>query len=148
MHQSIKIKSLILLILSSISIGVGILLAKAPPQSNYSHPLPPCPNSPNCVRLEVPLTADSATVLLQAEAILEEMGVHSFNRASGSNLMNAVFRIPVFGWLDDFTLIVHARHDGSVLYIRSASRVGYYDFGVNKRRVQKFLRILQSKLTL
>ena len=48
----------------------------------------------------------------------------------------ATFTSRLFRFVDDFAL----RVDGSagLLHIRSASRVGYGDFGVNRRRVERF----------
>ena len=111
------------------------------------NPLPPCPDSPNCVRSAYEFSADSSTVFSKAEETLEEMGVHSLEWSSDSTQINAVFRIPVFGWLDDVDIAIKPSQNRSTLYIRSASRVGYYDLGVNKRRVRKFIRILTQKIT-
>jgi len=54
----------------------------------------------------------------------------------------AEFRIPVFGWVDDLEL--HRREDG--IAVRSASRVGSWDLGVNRRRVEALRRGLRARL--
>jgi uncharacterized protein (DUF1499 family) len=50
----------------------------------------------------------------------------------------AVYRV---AWLfrDDVDVAVEPRPDGSRLHVRSASRTGYSDLGVNRRRVQRLL---------
>jgi len=48
---------------------------------------------------------------------------------------------------DDVDVAVRARDDGgSALYVRSASRVGYSDLGVNQRRVERLLRAVDRAL--
>jgi uncharacterized protein (DUF1499 family) len=41
----------------------------------------------------------------------------------------------VFGFVDDLEL--HLRPDENIIAIRSASRLGHSDFGVNRNRVEK-----------
>jgi len=48
--------------------------------------------------------------------------------------LHAVFVSRWFGFVDDVELVFDDAD--KVIHIRSASRVGYYDFGVNRRRVQ------------
>lgn len=52
--------------------------------------------------------------------------------------ITAVYRV---AWLfrDDVAVAVDPRPDGSRLHVRSASRTGYSDLGVNRRRVQRLL---------
>jgi len=48
----------------------------------------------------------------------------------------------VFGFVDDLDLIINTEQQ--VIHVRSASRTGYYDFGVNRRRVEKLRSLLKS----
>lgn len=108
--------------------------------------LPECPDSPNCIRVAVEVPGDSAHVTKSVNDALLQLNAFSIDQDTSSNQIEAVFRIPVFGWKDDVIAIVE-RGDSpehSVLYLRSASRVGYYDLGVNKRRVKKIVRKLNS----
>ena len=54
----------------------------------------------------------------------------------------AVFKTTVFRFIDDMEFRIDPRN--RVVHLRSASRIGYYDFGVNRRRTaalrQSFLQ--------
>jgi uncharacterized protein (DUF1499 family) len=49
----------------------------------------------------------------------------------------------VFRFVDDFML--HLTPSDGIIHIRSASRTGYSDFGVNRRRVESIKKKLQQK---
>lgn len=112
-----------------------------------SNPLPACPDSPNCVRTQVVIPVDSTSALLLANQVFEEMNAMTIEVDSRTASINTVFKIPVFGWLDDMNVIVDGDSDQSTIYLRSASRVGYSDLGVNGRRVRRFIRILNQKIS-
>jgi len=113
-----------------------------------------CPDSPNCINSEYPdhkahylppfTIPESANkhIMAQAEAVLVEMGAHIIT--SSEHYLTAIFSSSVFKFIDDFQLRLDApRH---TLHIRSASRTGYSDFGVNKQRVEHFLQLLNNKV--
>jgi uncharacterized protein (DUF1499 family) len=52
-------------------------------------------------------------------------------------------RSAVFGFVDDLEL--HLRGEEGIIAVRSASRVGYSDLGVNRRRVEKIRSSLVGK---
>lgn len=54
--------------------------------------------------------------------------------AEEANYLRAEFKSALFGFVDDVEFIFS--EDQPVIDVRSASRVGYYDFGVNRRRVE------------
>lgn len=110
-----------------------------------SNPLPPCPDSPNCVRLSVPLDMGPDDAMSACEAILERMGPEEVESDSQAHQIDAVFRIALFGFRDDFAIrITEGNSGGSILHLSSRSRVGRGDLGVNRRRVQEFLSSIQS----
>lgn len=55
--------------------------------------------------------------------------------------LHAVFKTPIWGFEDD----LEARFDreANLIHLRSSSRVGYSDRGVNRRRVDSLKRILE-----
>lgn len=108
------------------------------------NPLPSCPDSQNCVRLSVPLDIDSDELMDACEKFLSEMSAEEIKSDSQSLQIDAVFRIAFVGFQDDFSVRISEKDTGeSVLHLLSRSRVGKSDLGVNRRRVQKFLSLVQ-----
>ena len=52
----------------------------------------------------------------------------------GSGYLHAECQSALLGFVDDLEL--HLRSSEGVIAVRSASRLGYSDFGVNRRRVE------------
>lgn len=48
--------------------------------------------------------------------------------------VHATFKSKVFGFVDDVEFIFNDAQ--KLIHVRSAARTGYYDFGVNRRRVE------------
>jgi uncharacterized protein (DUF1499 family) len=104
--------------------------------------LPPCPSSPNCVSSHDPDPARRVDPIPFAGTAAEaragiETAVRSFPRAvvTGSSGMEvrAEFR-SLLGFVDDVEFRIDEA--AGVIHVRSASRAGYWDFGVNRRRVE------------
>ena len=110
--------------------------------------LKPCPDSPNCINTEFsentshyipPLIyhkENSAEVLGKAEQLILDMGGHIVQNKG--NYIAATFTSMIFRFVDDFE--IRNDEENHTLHIRSASRTGYSDFGVNKKRVEAFLK--------
>ena len=97
--------------------------------------LAPCSGKPNCVNSEVG-TPDkfktaplSVSRLASVEAAVLSLGGEITRSQEG--YMSAEFTSGIFKFVDD----VETRLDGDRVQIRSASRIGYSDRGVNKARV-------------
>jgi len=108
--------------------------------------LAPCPATPNCVNtgmLHPPGTEpfllrgepSSSDVTVGIRGVVSEIPRVTIVSASGGYL-HAEVRSRIFRFVDDLELLVV---DGGELVVRSASRVGRSDLGVNTRRV-KWLR--------
>ncbi len=113
--------------------------AGSPPPTEMNqpeNPLPSCPNSPNCVRQTHLFDFPADTLFARAQATLETLGPSSLSATPETRRLDAVFT--VFLFKDDMALAVEPHEEGAALHIRSASRVGYSDFGVNQRRVKRF----------
>lgn len=107
------------------------------------NPLPPCPDSPNCVRISRKLPYDKDKVFKASVDAIEMMGAAEKKLLESPLRISAVFK--VFIYKDDFTVLVQeAGADTSYLHLRSSSRVGYSDLGVNRRRVKRFLKKLRK----
>lgn len=112
--------------------------------------LKPCPNSPNCICTE--FAADSkhfgepleVTVDEQTPerilAVVRQMG-GELKRREG-NYLAFTFTSRIFRFVDDFEIRLDSERN--LLHIRSASRVGYSDFGVNRRRVERFREVFTA----
>jgi len=111
-----------------------------------------CPGSPNCVcsddddathgiaalRLAVPAAeawsaAKQAVLALPRTRIVTERG----------DYLHAECTSALLGFVDDLEL--HLRAGEAVIAVRSASRVGYSDFGVNRKRVERIRAALASR---
>ncbi|MGO8880620.1 MAG: DUF1499 domain-containing protein [Desulfomonilaceae bacterium] len=114
--------------------------------------LKPCPDKPNCVSSEAPEGAakmdpirykgsieDARKTLL---GIVEDSGRATVVQNDG-NYLKVEFRSPILSFVDD---VEFAFDDASkIINFRSASRSGYYDFGVNRRRMEDIIKKFSSK---
>ena len=105
--------------------------------------LRPCPNSPNCVASDAqdeqhqiaPLTF--STPAAEAWQLLHEQ-VAKLPRTivvtEKPGYLHVECRSKLFGFVDD--LEFQLRAEQGLIAVRSAARTGYYDFGVNRQRVE------------
>ncbi|MGB2688791.1 MAG: DUF1499 domain-containing protein, partial [Desulfobacterales bacterium] len=121
-------------------------------QNSESSGLLDCPDTPNCVsslaknpkyRVEpFKLKKDPKT----SWDIVQEM-VGSLLRtkvvSANNNDIHAECRSMIFRFVDDLTL--NLTPSNGIIHIRSASRTGYSDLGVNRRRVENLRKKLQQK---
>lgn len=109
----------------------------------------PCPSSPNCVSSVDPddphyiapftLTVDRAegwSAVREAVSTLPRTQIVGESK----HYLHAECRSKVFGFVDDLELGLD-RSTGVVL-VRSSSRIGYSDLGVNRRRVERLRKQL------
>ncbi|MCB9925692.1 MAG: peptide-methionine (R)-S-oxide reductase MsrB [Planctomycetaceae bacterium] len=106
--------------------------------------LAPCPDSPNCVSTEaidpghaiepLPLAdTDQRTIEMIASAVSSLPGSRSV--LTKENYLHAEFRSPWLRFVDDVEFLVDSEE--GVVQLRSASRVGRSDLGVNRRRIEE-----------
>lgn len=105
--------------------------------------LAPCPDSPNCVSSQStdeshyvdPLSYDSA--LYEAQERLLSI-LRSMDRVKivtvEADYIHAEFISAFLHFVDDVEFCFD--HEKKTIHVRSASRIGYYDLGVNRRRVE------------
>lgn len=113
--------------------------------------LRPCPDSPNCVTSQAktgkqvirPLTysTDRATAFAKIKQIVSNRDNASIV-AETTDYLHVEFRSKLMGFVDDVEFWFPENQP--VIHLRSASRLGYSDFGVNRKRVQH-LRALFTK---
>jgi len=111
-----------------------------------------CPDSPNCVSSEAqdqkhhiaPLTF--ALPAAEAWQLLQEQ-VAKLPRtvivADKPGYLHVECRSALFGFVDD--LEFYLRAEQGLIAVRSAARSGYYDFGVNRRRVEGLRVVLRRE---
>ena len=141
-------KEILILLAGIVLLGCLILIALSrvgrPPKAGLLEGLlRPCPGKPNCICSEdkesaawvEPLAFEGAPKLAweRLQAIVEEMG-GTIQRRTDQYIW-ATFRTKVFRFVDDMEFRLAA--DENTIHVRSASRVGYSDLGVNNRRVQE-----------
>lgn len=115
------------------------------PNAPVDHPFEECPSSPNCIIQSVPYSYGTKELFQKAESALEGMRTEEITSDSQSLQIEAVFRIRLFGFRDDVRIAIESTDDGSILHIRSASRTGYSDLGVNRRRVERILNRIDQQ---
>lgn len=116
--------------------------------------LAPCPTSPNCVSSLEPesdhehyiapfrFTGDPAAAWQRLKAaVLTEKRVTVV--AEQANYLNAEMRSLLFRFTDDVEFSLHT--GSGVIHVRSASRKGYSDFGVNRKRVERIRTVFESQ---
>ena len=106
--------------------------------------LSPCPNSPNCVSSQ---STDSARFieplrytgrLADARQKLIDLLENSKRTrliSVETDYLHAEFRSLILNFVDDVEFYFSS--EDPIVHVRSASRTGYYDFGVNRRRVER-----------
>lgn len=117
-------------------------------QPRDSNPLPACPGSPNCARLSVPMQIEAGPLFEASLNALGDLGAEELDSDRENLQLDAVFKIPIFGFRDDFSVrIADSSSDGETfLHLSSRSRTGEGDLGVNRRRINSFLESVQSNL--
>ena len=112
--------------------------------SSTSAELKPCPGSPNCVSslatdkdhhiaaLRFTVPASEALVRLK-QVLLAEPRTTIVKEEGG--YVHAEARSFLFRFVDDVEF--QFDNDKQVIHVRSASRTGYSDLGVNRRRVER-----------
>jgi uncharacterized protein (DUF1499 family) len=111
--------------------------------------LAPCGPAPNCVCSEagadvaqgiapLPLTG---TEWDRVAAVVGALGGHIVQQ--DAHYLHATFTSRLLRFVDDLEL----RQDGAAIQVRSASRVGHSDLGVNRRRVEALRSALAATPT-
>ena len=105
--------------------------------------LAPCPASPNCVSSDAtdeehgiaPLALGPEVEARWAEVVAAVSALPGAEiREERDGYLHAECRSRLFGFVDDLEL--HARPEEGIVSVRSASRVGHGDMGVNRARVE------------
>jgi uncharacterized protein (DUF1499 family) len=111
--------------------------------------LAPCPSSPNCVSSQASddkhsiaplgIVGDPSLAIQRLKKVVESMPRTQVVEAKPEYL-RVEFASQLLGFVDD----VEFYCDGKVIHVRSASRLGYSDLGVNRKRVEEIRRAFAS----
>lgn len=97
---------------------------------------------PDLKPLHTPLSPEAA--LTRAVDVAHRLGWRITDRQSRPGYIEAVATTTWFGFKDDVVIRVRADSAGSVVDLRSVSRVGKGDLGTNARRILTFLKDFRS----
>lgn len=127
-------------------------VAIAPLRAKYINPAPY--DGPETAKLQKEAYPDLTTLKLSkppAEAFAAAMGATQalglglVNASEKDGLIEASSRTLFFGFIDDVVIRVQPDGSGSKIDIRSKSREGRSDFGVNAARIRKLLAEIKVK---
>jgi uncharacterized protein (DUF1499 family) len=131
-------------LLKSVAAGLIILLMNNPAPADTSVTrLPPCPETPNCVSSQaadaahfidpIPYSGTPVSALERLTSVLATLPRMTITAEQG-HYLHAEARSLVFRFVDDVEFLLDT--DRQLIHVRSASRSGYSDLGVNRRRVE------------
>lgn len=108
--------------------------------------LAPCKPSPNCVSSHAdPSDAEHAIAPIRGTMDAVRHAVNAMPRTTivtdTASYLHAEFRTRLMGYVDDVEFLV----EGGVVHVRSCSRVGRYDFGVNRSRVEALRTLIEAR---
>lgn len=81
---------------------------------------------------------------LKALSVGETMGWEIVSTDPTARRFEGTARTPVFRFVDDTVVVVTAAPNGSRIDVRSVSRVGVGDIGVNANRIREFIRLFNE----
>lgn len=108
--------------------------------------LAPCKRSPNCVSSQAdPADREHYIAPIRGSIGAARSAIESLPRTRlikmEGNYLYAEFRTRLLRYVDDVELYF----DGRVLQVRSCSRLGRRDFGVNRKRVEKLRALIEAR---
>jgi len=123
--------------------GCAWVWGRNAPSPQLSGGLASCPASPNCVSSLAPdaehavapltFTGDAHATLRQLRALVESMPRAHVVAATDLSI-HAQFTSRLLRFVDDVDMVVDPA--SRTIHVRSASRVGYSDWGVNRARIE------------
>jgi uncharacterized protein (DUF1499 family) len=107
--------------------------------------LAPCKRSPNCVSSQAdPADREHYIAPLHGTMAAVRQALKAMPRASivseKENYLYAEFRTKLMRYVDD----VEFFFDGAAIQVRSCSRLGRRDFGVNRKRVETLRKLVET----
>lgn len=82
---------------------------------------------------------DTAESFARAALVAEALGWRVVHTALDTTILQATDTTFWFGFTDDVVIRIRAHDDGSLIDLRSVSRVGQHDLGTNAMRIERFI---------
>ncbi|HEY4732870.1 MAG TPA: DUF1499 domain-containing protein [Gammaproteobacteria bacterium] len=125
-------------------VALSIISRQAPEPGQFDGRLRACPDTPNCVSSEDDgLSSFIAPMGFQDSAVDAWAAAKNTLQAMGGTIQKeeadylwATFITRIFRFVDDVELRMDEQN--RIIHIRSASRVGRSDLGLNRKRVEEF----------
>jgi hypothetical protein len=99
---------------------------------------------PDIKSVTLPLPPEQSFLL--SVAVCQEMGWEVIAKDMKQGRIEAVATTAVFHFQDDVVLRIRPEGTGSLIDVRSASRVGVGDLGANAKRIRVYLQSLESRV--
>jgi uncharacterized protein (DUF1499 family) len=139
-------------LLKSAAAGLILLLMNMPaPAEEIVTQLSACPDTPNCVSSQssdtahfiapIPFSGPPGSALQRLKGVLAAEPRTVITVEQGSYL-HAEARSLVFQFVDDIEFLLDTAQQ--LIHVRSASRSGYSDLGVNRRRVERIRKAFST----
>ncbi len=151
---AIGLSTVVLILVAFAALGWWSAHGAASRAGMHNERLNACGAAPNCVCSESQNGADPAhavapLALPDGEPAAQWQTVRSVVTSMGGLIiderdayLHATMTSPMFRFVDDLEL----RREGTVIHLRSASRVGYSDLGANRKRVEDLKRRVREAL--
>ena len=117
------------------------------------HRLKECPDSPNCVSTltqqknkkmdPIPFELDSEEVKQIIKGAIKNLSNTHLEKES-ADYLHYTFKSAIFGFIDDVEFLID--DEQKRIHFRSASRTGYSDLGVNKKRMTALKKAIQQAI--
>ena len=146
-----KVLGMLVLIAALMVVGTGVYKTLDTPAHLYAETgrFAGCPERPSCVSslaaddehrvAALGYAGDALTALSMLREVVDRMGGRIEHESAG--YLHAVFTTPTMRYRDDLELLVLP--EGRI-EVRSISRFGYRDFGVNRSRVEQLRRSFEA----
>lgn len=109
-----------------------------------------CPDTPNCVssmtadnahKIEALSLSDNPALSLDSIAALIKQQTNTQIVTLESGYLHATYKTKVLGFIDDVEMLQLPQSD--VIEVKSASRLGRSDFGINRKRIEELRNTLK-----
>lgn len=140
-------KSIYLIIFISLFCLIGCAGDRPNDLGVHNNALNSCPSSPNCVSSSSSNKAHYIEPLKTNLPELKKILAH-YERAQivieTNTYIYVEFKSFIMGFVDDVEF--YQSSDNNIVEVRSASRVGYSDLGVNRKRIEHIRNLLKTTI--